>query len=53
MDFFNQYKDWIYIGAVLVAFFIFVAWNYTKQKPSTRGGKRSFKQRMNDKRKGE
>lgn len=51
MDFYNEHKDWIYIGAVLAAFFVFVMWNYTKRKPRSSSNKRNFKQRLNDKRK--
>lgn len=49
----NMNSDWIYIGAVFLAFFVFLGWNYMKKKPGVRANKRSFKQRLSDKRKSE
>lgn len=49
MEIYTNYKDWIYIGAVLLAFFVFLIWNSKKQKPN-RGSRRTFKQRLKDKR---
>jgi hypothetical protein len=51
MNFYTDYEDWIYIALVLLAFFVFLAWNYSKQKPAVRGGRRNFKERLRDKRK--
>ncbi len=46
MNFYNEYKDWIYIAVVFLAFFIFLGWNFKNQKTKAQDRKRTFKQRF-------
>jgi hypothetical protein len=52
MEILSEHKDWIYIGAVLLAFVIFLFWNKGKQGSIKDRKRRSFKQRLKDKREG-
>jgi len=51
MEILSENKDWIYIGAVLLAFVIFMFWNKSKQGSLKDRKRRNFKQRLNEKRK--
>ncbi|AZQ43858.1 hypothetical protein [Nonlabens ponticola] len=47
---FDQYADWIYIAAVIIAFFVFLGWNKSRQKSLGQRKRRNFKQSFRDKR---
>lgn len=48
METLTEYKDWIYIIAVLLAFVVFLFWNKSKQGSIKDRKKRSFKQRYKE-----
>ncbi|MEN8817307.1 MAG: hypothetical protein ABF274_10640 [Nonlabens sp.] len=50
MEILSEYKDWIYIGGVLLAFVIFLFWNKGKQGSIKDRKKRNFKKRIQEKR---
>ncbi|GAK96445.1 hypothetical protein JCM19294_1958 [Nonlabens tegetincola] len=50
-DFFSNTKDWIYIIAVVVAFFIFLGWNRKQQANRNSRKRRDFKKSFNEKKK--
>lgn len=41
---FAEYQDWILIGAVVAAFFIFLGWNKARQRSVKDRTRRNFKQ---------
>ena len=41
---FAEYQDWIIIGAVVLAFFIFLGWNKSRQRSVKDRKRRNFKQ---------
>lgn len=47
---FAEYQDWIYIGAVILAFFIFLGWNKSRQTSVKDRKRRNFKQSLREKR---
>jgi len=42
--------DWIYIGAVILAFFIFLGWNKSRQTSVKDRKRRNFRQSLREKR---
>lgn len=50
MEILSEYKDWIYIGGVLLAFVVFLFWNKGKQRNIKDRKRRNFKQRIQEKR---
>ncbi|WP_172443333.1 hypothetical protein [Nonlabens agnitus] len=42
--------DWIYIGAVIVAFFVFLGWNKSRQKSVKDRKRRNFRESFREKR---
>ena len=48
MEELESYKDWFYIGIVIIAFFIFLLWNRKTHGRSRTKGRRSFKQRVEE-----
>lgn len=46
-------SDWFYIGAVIIAFFIFLLWNRKTHGRSRTKGRKSFKTRLKERRKEE
>ncbi|AGC77544.1 hypothetical protein LX97_02260 [Nonlabens dokdonensis] len=50
METLSDYKDWIYIGGVLLAFVVFLFWNRSKQGSIKDRKRRNFKQRIQEKR---
>lgn len=53
MEGLSNYSDWIYIGAVVIAFFIFLLWNRKTHGRSRTKDRRSFKQRIAERKKEE
>lgn len=51
MERLNDYTDWLYIGAVVIAFFIFLLWNRKTHGRSRTKQRRSFKQRLEERQK--
>ena len=47
---FGQYTDYIYIAAVIVAFFIFLGWNKSRQKSVKNRKRRNFRESFREKR---
>jgi FtsZ-interacting cell division protein ZipA len=45
---FAEYQDWIIIGAVVVAFFIFLGWNKSRQTSVKDRKRRNFKQSLRE-----
>ncbi|WP_213522643.1 hypothetical protein [Nonlabens sp.] len=52
MEILSEHKDWIYIGTVVLAFILFLFWNKSKQNSIQNRKRKSFKQRLKDKREG-
>ncbi|WP_303685660.1 hypothetical protein [Nonlabens dokdonensis] len=50
MEILSEYKDWIYICGVLLAFVVFLFWNKSKQGSIKDRKRRNFKQRIQEKR---
>ncbi len=53
MEAISEYKDWFYIGAVIIAFFIFLLWNRKTHGRSRTKDRRSFKARVEERKKDE
>ncbi|WP_164510868.1 hypothetical protein [Nonlabens xiamenensis] len=51
MEFINTYQDWIYIGGVILAFFVFLVWNKSRQGSVKDRRRRNFKQSFREKKK--
>lgn len=51
MEELGTYKDWAYIGIVVIAFFIFLLWNRKTHGRSRTKNRRSFKTRLEDRKK--
>jgi FtsZ-interacting cell division protein ZipA len=47
---FSEYSDWIYIGVVVLAFFIFLGWNKSRQRSVKDRKRRNFRQSLKEKR---
>ena len=47
---FAEYQDWIYIGVVVLAFFIFLGWNKSRQRSVKDRKRRNFRQSFREKR---
>ncbi|WP_170061733.1 hypothetical protein [Nonlabens arenilitoris] len=51
MEGLSDYQDWLYIGAVIIAFFVFLLWNRKTHGQSRTKNRRSFKARLEDRKK--
>jgi hypothetical protein len=49
MEILTEYKDWLYIITVCIAFVVFLFWNKNKQGSIKNRKKRTFKQRYREK----
>jgi hypothetical protein len=47
---FTDYQDYIYIGAVILGFFIFLGWNKSRQRSVKDRKRRNFKSSFREKR---
>jgi hypothetical protein len=47
---FTEYQDYIYIGAVILGFFIFLGWNKSRQRSVKDRKRRNFKSSFREKR---
>ncbi|MGJ8684473.1 MAG: hypothetical protein ACSHWW_07615 [Nonlabens sp.] len=53
MEGISNYTDWLYIGAVVIAFFVFLLWNRKTHGRSRTKDRRSFKARLEERKREE